>query len=154
MNLLLGFLSEMGLAAVPAVGFALVFTVPVRALAYCAVFGAIGRGSRYLMMQGGMPIEWATLIAAGLVSFIGVYIAQRLRAHPKIFTVAAMIPMIPGVSFFTTILALAEMQQKGYTPELLGTAVSSGIKTLFIVNGLAVGLALPGLLYYRNRPVV
>lgn len=147
-------LREMGLASVPAVGFALVFNVPVRALVYCAAFGAVGRGLRFLLMQGAMPIEWATLLAAGVVSFLGVHVAQRLRAHPKVFTVAAMIPMIPGVPFFTTLIALVEIQHKGYSPELLSTAVSQGIRTLFIVNALAVGLALPGLLYYRRKPVV
>ena len=144
----------MALAAVPAVGFAMVFNVPKEVLKYCALGGALGHGLRFLLLKSGMPIEWATLVAAGTVSFLGVWWAQRVRAHPKVFTVAAMIPMVPGIPFFTTLVALTEIQYKGFSQELLATAISSGLKTLFIVTALALGLALPGLLLYRRRPVV
>lgn len=96
-DLTLGLLNDMFFAAIPAVGFALVFNVPQRALIYCAVGGAIGHGSRYLMMQFGVPIEWATFFAATLVGMIGVHWSHRFLAHPKVFTVAALIPMVPGV---------------------------------------------------------
>jgi uncharacterized membrane protein YjjB (DUF3815 family) len=102
------------------------------------------------MVTGGLPVELATFVAAAVVSLLGVYIAQRMRAHPKVFTVAAMIPMIPGVPFFTALIAVVEIQRRGLTPELFSTAVSSG----FIVAALAVGLAVPGLLFYRRKPVV
>ena len=39
MTLLLGLLHDMLFAAIPAVGFALVFNVPVKALKYCAIGG-------------------------------------------------------------------------------------------------------------------
>jgi uncharacterized membrane protein YjjB (DUF3815 family) len=136
------------------VGFGLVFNVPRRALIYCAVGGAIGRGLRFLLITSGMPIEPATFVAASVVSLWGIYIAQRMRAHPKVFTVAAMIPMIPGVSFFTALIAVVEIQRRGLTPELLDTAITSGLRATFIVAALAVGLALPGLLFYRRKPVV
>ena len=41
---------DMILAAIPAVGFAMVFNVPVRALRWCALLGAIGHGSRMILM--------------------------------------------------------------------------------------------------------
>ena len=148
------FLQNMLFAAVPAVGFGLVFNVPRGALWYCAAGGAIGRGLRFLLITGGVPIVPATFLAASAVSLLGVYIAQRMRAHPKVFTVAAMIPMIPGVSFFTALLAVAEIQRRGLTQELLNSAISSGLNAICIVAALAVGLAVPGLLFYRRKPVV
>jgi uncharacterized membrane protein YjjB (DUF3815 family) len=155
MNLLLGVLQQMVLAAVPAVGFGMVFNVPKRVLGYCAVGGALGRGLRHLLVEGvGIPVEWSTLLAAATVSLIGVAIAQRLRAHPKVFTVAAMIPMIPGVPLFKTLIAIVQIQQKGLNNELLSTAITSGLQAFFVVAALAVGLAVPGLLFYRRRPVV
>jgi len=145
---------NMVLAAVSAVGFALVFNVPRGALVYCATGGAIGRGLRYLLVLLGVPIELATFLAAAVVSLLGVYVAQRMRAHPKVFTVAAMIPMIPGVPFFTALIAVVEIQRRGLTPELFSTALTSGLRATFIVAALAVGLAVPGLLFYRRKPVV
>lgn len=154
MNTMIEFLQNMALAAVPAVGFGLVFNVPRGALVLCAAGGALGRGLRFLLITGGLPIEPATFVAASTVSLLGIYVAQRFRAHPKVFTVAAMIPMIPGVPFFTALIAVAEIQRRGLTQELLNTAISSGLRTTFIVAALAVGLALPGLLFYRRKPVV
>ncbi len=51
---------DMILAAIPAVGFAMVFNVPVRALRWCALLGAIGHGSRMILMTSGLNIEWST----------------------------------------------------------------------------------------------
>ena len=154
MNIFIQLVQSMLLAAVPAVGFGLVFNVPRRALVYCAAGGAIGRGLRFLLITANLPIEPATFVAASVVSVLGIYIAQRMRAHPKVFTVAAMIPMIPGVPFFTALIAVVEIQRRGLTPELLNTVIASGLRATFIVAALAVGLALPGLLFYRRKPVV
>ena len=155
MNSLLLLLQDFGLAAVPAVGFAMIFNVPKPALKYCAIAGAIGHALRFSLYKiGPLPIEWATLIAATVVSLIGIHWAQKWRAHPKVFTVAAIIPMIPGVNAFTALLALVEIERKGFTPELLKTAIDNGLKAVFIVGALAIGLALPGLLFYRRKPVV
>ena len=154
MSFLYSLLSQMVLAALPAAGFGMAFNVPVGALGYCAAGGALARGLRFALVEAGVPIELATFMAASTVSLISVYVAQRWRAHPKVFTVAAMIPMIPGVPFFTALIAIMEIQRKAMTPELLATAINSGLRTAMIVAALAVGLALPGLLVYRKRPVV
>ncbi|AHF89677.1 hypothetical protein OPIT5_04975 [Opitutaceae bacterium TAV5] len=155
MNLLLIVLENALIAAVPAVGFALLFNVPPRALVYVAMGGAFARGLRTFLAEGGhMPVEWATLLAVSLLSMIGVWLAQRLRAHPKVFTVAAIIPMIPGVPAYTTLLAIVEINRTGFTQELWQTAVTNGLKALFLVGALAVGLAMPGLLFYRRKPIV
>jgi uncharacterized membrane protein YjjB (DUF3815 family) len=105
-------------------------------------------------MRGGLPIEWATLIAASTVSLVGVWVAQRLRAHPKVFTVASMIPMVPGVKAYTAVIAVVQINQKGYSEELFRVFVQNLLATGFIVGGLAIGLAMPGLLLYRRKPVV
>ncbi|ASI97476.1 MULTISPECIES: threonine/serine exporter family protein [Vibrio] len=153
-ELALGLLNDMFFAAIPAVGFAMVFNVPQRALVYCAVGGAIGHGSRYLMMHFGLPIEWATFFAATLVGMIGVHWSHRFLAHPKVFTVAALIPMVPGVFAYKAMIAMVEINHLGYSPELIATCMENFLKAMFIIAGLAVGLAVPGLLFYRRRPIV
>lgn len=146
---------DAAVAAVPAVGFAMIFNVPKGALKYCAMAGALGHALRLgLHKFGGLPLEWATLLAAAVVSMVGIQWAQTWRAHPKVFTVAAVIPMIPGVYAFTALLAVMEIDRTGFTPELHATMMQNGLRALFIVAALAVGLAVPGLLIYRRRPVV
>ncbi|TFH91471.1 hypothetical protein ELS82_11395 [Vibrio ouci] len=154
LDLLFGLLNDMFFAAIPAVGFALVFNVPQKALVYCALGGAIGHGSRYLMMHFGIPIEWATFFAAIIVSMVGIHWSARFLAHPKVFTVAALIPMVPGVFAFKAMIALVELNNQGYSPELVAMLMENFLKAMFIIAGLAVGLAMPGLLFYRRKPIV
>ncbi len=145
---------DMVLAAIPAVGFGMLFNVPAPVLRNCAALGAIAHGLRFLLLRAGVPIELATLIAASVISFIGVWWAQRLRAHPKVFTVAAVIPMIPGVPLFTALITIQQIFERGASQELLTLAINSGLRASFIIAALALGLAMPGLVYYRRRPVV
>ena len=99
-DFLLALAQDMLLAALPAVGFAMVFNVPQRALPWCALLGAIGHGSRMIMMTAGCNIEWSTFIASMLVGSIGIQWSRWYLAHPKVFTVAAVIPMFPGISAY------------------------------------------------------
>jgi uncharacterized membrane protein YjjB (DUF3815 family) len=153
-DLLLGLLNDMFFAAIPAVGFALVFNVPESALKYCALGGAIGHGTRFLMLKYGVPIEWGTFFASTIVGMIGVYWSRRFLAHPKVFTVAALIPMVPGVFAYRAMIAMVEINHIGFTSELFSVLMENFLKAMFILAGLAVGLAVPGLLFYRRKPIV
>ncbi|WKZ91827.1 threonine/serine exporter [Chimaeribacter arupi] len=154
MNLLLLLLEDMALAAIPALGFALVFNVPQRALPYCAALGAAGHGARLLMMHAGLPVEWASLLAAVLIGVIGINWSRWLLAHPKVFTVAAVIPMFPGISAYTAMIAVVEIARVGYSEALMARMVTHFLRAGFIVGALSVGLSLPGLWLYRTRPGV
>lgn len=76
---------DMLLAAIPAVGFAMVFNVPQRALRWCALLGAIGHGSRMIMMSAGFNIEWATFLAALLVGSIGIQMVALVSGASEDF---------------------------------------------------------------------
>lgn len=154
MSLLLSLLDDMLFAAIPAVGFALIFNVPPKALKYCAILGALGHGSRMLLVQFGMPLVFATFFGAALIGFIGVRLSHRYLAHPKVFTVAAVIPMIPGVYAYKAMIAVLQVHHYGWSHALTEQIIDYFIKTGFILGALVFGLALPGLLFYRQKPVV
>ncbi|MEH0017752.1 threonine/serine exporter family protein, partial [Citrobacter portucalensis] len=50
-DFILALMQDMILSAIPAVGFAMVFNVPHRELPWCALLGALGHGSRMVMMS-------------------------------------------------------------------------------------------------------
>ena len=154
MELLQSIVFEAFWSAIPAVGFAMIFAVPPRMLKYCAVGGAFARSLRMLQIHFGMPIEWATFITTTLVGLIFVYVSRRLLAPRPVFTVASIIPMIPGKSAFNTIIAVLSMNSGGVTEKLLQASIENGLKTLFILFALCFGLAVPSLFIYRNRPIV
>lgn len=145
-------LKDMLLAAIPAVGFAMVFNVPRRALIWCALLGAIGHGSRLLLMQAGLSVEWATFFASMLVGSIGIKWSRWYLAHPKVFTVAAIIPMFPGIYAYTAMIAAVKLSHFGYDESLLELLVTNFLRASSIVGALSIGLSLPGLWLYRKRP--
>lgn len=150
----LALIQDIILSAIPAVGFALVFNVPHRALPWCALLGAIGHGSRFVMMTAGFNIEWATFLAAILVGSIGIRWSRWYLAHPKIFTVAAVIPMFPGISAYTAMVSAVKISHFGYSEALMIALLSNFLKASSIVGALSIGLSIPGLWLYRKRPRV
>ncbi|HHF3839490.1 TPA: threonine/serine exporter ThrE family protein [Haemophilus influenzae] len=91
---ILKLLDDMLFAAIPAVGFALVFNVPPKALKYCAILAALRHVTRTLLLHINMPIVFATFFATCVIGFLGVHLSHRYLAHPKAFTVAAIIPCL------------------------------------------------------------
>ncbi|MDY4281202.1 MAG: threonine/serine exporter family protein [[Pasteurella] mairii] len=152
--LLISLIDDMFFAAIPAVGFALVFNVPPKALKYCAFLGALGHGLRTFLVHFDVPLIFATFIAASVVGFIGVRLSQRYLAHPKVFTVAAIIPMIPGVYAYRAMIAMVQIQHFGFSEARYAQMIEQFLNAGFILGALAFGLSLPGLLFYRQRPVV
>ncbi|MFK3660770.1 threonine/serine exporter [Scandinavium sp. NPDC088450] len=150
----LALIQDAVLSAIPAVGFAMVFNVPQRALPWCALLGAIGHSSRMAMMLAGMNIEWATFIASLLVGSIGIQWSRWYLAHPKIFTVAAVIPMFPGISAYTAMISAVKISHIGYSEALMVTLLENFLKATSIVGALSIGLSIPGLWLYRKRPRV
>lgn len=141
-------------SAIPAVGFAMIFNVPPRLLKYCAMGGALAHSLRTLLIHSGVPIEWATLAAATTVGFVCVYWARRLLVPRPVFSVASIIPMIPGSFAFKAMISIVELNINGFSLTLLENALENGLKALFIVAALSFGLAIPSLVVYRNRPIV
>lgn len=142
------------LAAIPALGFAMVFNVPIKALRYCALLGGIGHGVRFIGISVGMPIEWASFLAAVLIGIVGIRWSRWLLAHPKVFTVAAVIPMFPGISAYTAMISVVELSHQGYSEALMQVLITHFLKASFIVGALSIGLSLPGIWLYRKRPGV
>ncbi|GAL06958.1 putative inner membrane protein [Photobacterium aphoticum] len=62
--------------------------------------------------------------------------------------------MVPGVFAFKAMIALVEINHRGFTPELWAMLMDNLLKAVFIIASLAIGLAMPGLLFYRRRSVV
>ena len=153
-DIILKLIDDMFFATIPAIGFALLFNVPPKALRYCAILAALGHGSRTLLLYFNTPLVFATFFAASLIGFIGVHLSHKYLAHPKVFTVAAIIPMIPGVYAYKAMIAMVQIHHLGFSNILFQQMVDYFIKTGFILGALAFGLSLPGMLFYRHKPVV
>ncbi len=143
-------------AGIGSLGFAVLFNVPPRLLAGCAMCGAAGYIARLLVMQLGVDIEGATLVGALIVGCGGELLARRWRAPVPIFTVSGVIPMMPGRFAFSTMIGLLRFATSGpdASSQMLVEASLNATKTALILGAIAFGIAAPSLLFQRHRPVV
>ncbi|RXK13300.1 hypothetical protein CP965_05720 [Halarcobacter mediterraneus] len=142
-------------SAIPAVGFAMVFNVPSSALKFCALGGAIAYTTRYALMDFNIPIELATFLASTLVGVVALYWSRKYIIPRPVYTIASIIPLLPGTYAFTAIINLIQMDVQGVSPELITVFIDNGLKAVIILSGIGFGLALPSLFFMRyNRPII
>ena len=83
--------------------------------------------------------------------------ARRWHIPAEMFAFPALLPMIPGMFAYKTILAT--MQFLGATAmslrqELLVDIVYNGLTAFFIMCALVIGAVLPLLAFHRESPLV
>ena len=111
MHTILYSLNEALFAAIAAVGFALISDPPKRLIIFTAILAAAGRGCRYFLIeQYGIGISTATLIAAVIIGFLGLYMANKLRCSMEVVSFPALLPMIPGLYAYETILSIVKYE--------------------------------------------
>ncbi|WP_122893544.1 threonine/serine exporter family protein [Arcobacter peruensis] len=153
--IILNILLKSVFASVASAGFAMLFNVPKSTLKFCALGGAITYIIRNISMQMGLSIELSTFIAAACIGIITLKWSKKFFIPRPVYSVASIIPMIPGTFAFTAMISLVDMNSHGVTPELITIFIENALKALSILGAITFGLALTSLYYMRlNRPVV
>ncbi len=141
-------------AGLPAVGFAMIFNVPRSTLPFCAFGGAFTYGLRELLLNF-CSIELGTFIAATAIGIIGVFWSRRYIMPRPIYTIASIIPMIPGKYAYEMMISLVTISANGVTDELLAKFIENGLYAVSILFAIALGLVLPSLHYTkRKQPIL
>lgn len=155
MELILKHILDALFAAIPAIGFAMVFNVPRHTLIYCGLGGAIGYTVRALLMDINFSMELSTFIASTIVGIVALYWSRKFLIPRPVYTVASIIPLLPGTFAFTAMIALMDMNSHGVTQELIIQFMENGLKAIWILGAIGFGLALPSLYFMRyNRHVI
>lgn len=145
-------------SALAALGFAMLFNTPPRLLLGCVLCGAMGFPLRRLLSDTGvLGEELATLAAAVIVGFLALALARRLRAPATIFSVSGVIPMVPGRFGFEAMIGFVQVvtgSPRANSAMLLVEASVNAIRAILILGAIAVGIAVPTLLFNRRKPVV
>lgn len=146
------------MAAIAATGFAVISNPPKRAIAVSALLAAIGHAFRFYMLQSWpIDISSATFIAAFTIGMLGVMTAKLVKCPAEIFAFPSLLPMIPGVYAYKTILALMQENQDAATQnQLIIDICKNGITAFFIIFSLVIGVAIPMLMFKRlsyTRPI-
>ena len=123
------------MAAIAATGFAVISNPPKRAIAVSAVLAAVGHAFRFYMQHSWtIDISSATFIAAFTIGMLGVMTAKLVKCPAEIFAFPSLLPMIPGVYAYKTILALMQFMQEN--------------QDAAVMNRLIVDICKNGLLHH------
>lgn len=74
--------------------------------------------------------------------FIGMIGISWSLADPKVFTVAAVIPMFPGISTYTAMIMVVEISHLGYSEAWIETMITHFLKASVIDAVLSIVLWL------------
>ena len=109
--------------------------------------GAAGGLTKLLLMQCNIGIVVATFAGASLVGVLSVSAAHNKHAPPLVFSIPSVIPMIPGAFAYRMMLGLMKLASTAVSDDTyyqtLAETTGNGLKTLFILMALAVGVAIP-----------
>lgn len=140
-------------AMLVSLGFAVLFNSPRRALWVVALLGAVGFGVKTALISTVLPeqVVLASLAGASAVGILGTYFAHRVHTPPIVFTIPAVINMIPGKFGYEFMIGL--LQTVTFSSEKRGSfdffmeVLNNGLKTGFILMALAFGVIFPILIF-------
>ncbi|SEI89122.1 threonine/serine ThrE exporter family protein [Demequina mangrovi] len=123
-------------------GFALMFNSPWRMALAAALIGMVSNTARLYLIDHGVMIQMATVIACVLVGVLVAIAAPRTGSPIITLQVPAVLVMIPGVLAFHSVVSLNEGD---YTD-----TVGSVLQVVLIVLSIMVGLVIAKLFTDRQ----
>ena len=153
MPFLLNVLTDGFFAAIACMGFAIVSNPPRTVLLSAGFLAAVGHMTRFALMSMGLGIATSSMGAAMLLTACSIPCSRHWRTPAEMFVFPALLPMIPGMFAYKTILAIIHFLNAGTTvlrETLLVDIVYNGLTTFFIMCALVIGAVLPLMLFHRD----
>ena len=125
-------LIQIGLSFLATSCFAVIFNAPVKVIPWCGIVGSLGWTIYHLLAQSGVYEVHATFIGAFVVSIVAHIYARRLRMPMIVFSVAGIIPLVPGSIAYNAMRNIVEVDY------LAG--LEYGMRAFLISGAIAMGL--------------
>lgn len=141
-------------AAIAGLGFSYANNPPKRILAYCALLGGLGYALRLTLLNANLlNYAGATLVGSISIGLFAVYFANKLKTPIEIIAFPSLLPMIPGIQAYKTILAIFifmrskdENEKIHYLLEIFDNTYTA----ISIVFALTVGISVVLLIFYEK----
>lgn len=153
MSLIISALIDAGFAAVAGLGFAYGCSPPKRTIIATALLAAIAHGVRFYLQKSGFGITSATFFVALIVGILGFMCAKKLKTPTEIITFPAILPMIPGMFAYRTILSIVSFSSESdleLQGKLLVNITNNLITTFSVSLAIAVGISLSLVIFYEQ----
>lgn len=119
--------------------FGLLLRQPLNTLPYTALIGLNGYVV-YLLLSGSTLAYFAAALAVGLLCELTARVKARATS---IFLVSAIIPLVPGLGLYRTMLFIASQQY--------GQALSTGVSTLGGIGAIALAITISTSIFANLR---
>lgn len=116
------------------IGFAYLFNCPQKHILQSAFAGGLGWVAYYYSIAYGCSNIVATLIGTIVLSFVCEIFARTYKDAVTVFTIPAILPLVPGAGVYYTLLAIIEND--------LDLAILKGFDTLGCAMSIAVGIVM------------
>lgn len=136
-----------------AIGFALLFETPKKAVGIAGLLGGLGHTIRFVLLQSDLGLVSSTLCGTVFIGIVGIYCAHKIHTPPVVFTLPACITMIPGLYAYRTMLDCIKIYEEGTeasTGILLQETVYNFILTSSLLFCLAIGICIAALIFRKK----
>lgn len=130
------------------------FTLPRRYVGLCLIMTALGYITKTELLAVGSHLAVATFFGAMLPSFLGVYFARRHGLPPKALIVPSVLFLMPGIVAYKAMVSMVQIGYFGFSMELFVLMMTYFFEAIFVISALVLGLSIPGILFYRRKPIV
>lgn len=154
MDFVLSLLHDSAIACLITLGWCFMFTLPRRYIVICLLITALGFGTREILERLGMHAMVATFFGSSVASFVGVYFAQKHKITPKALIIPSIICLMPGIAAYKAMVHLVQIGYFGFDFVVFEQMMSHFFYAIFIISALVLGISMPGLLFYRHKPIV
>ena len=124
---------------VSCIGFAYLFNCPQKHIMQSAFAGGLGWIAYYYTYQWGCSVMVATLIGTLALSIVCEVFARKYKDAVSVFTIPAILPLVPGAGVYYTLLAVIEGD--------FSLAMVKGFNTLGCAMSIAIGIIMVSSLF-------
>lgn len=142
-------------AAIAAVGFGAISDPPMRAFPYIALLAAVGHALRFcLMTYLHVDITTACFFASLTIGMGSLWVGALTYCPMTVFSIPALLPMIPGMYAYKTVFALTmflqNLKNEGVGAHYMQEMFLNGVVASSAIFTLAAGATLPMFLFSRK----
>lgn len=140
----LNLLSDMLLAGIVTIGFAVFYNAAWLHVVLATVGGMIGHGLRYVALEVGWNLDAATFVGSFAVGLIAAWIARAYKLPVAVVSFAGAVTMMPGIQMYRALGGALQLARAQAGAELADVARTAGyaLEACLVVAALAMGLVL------------
>ncbi|MFJ7737210.1 threonine/serine exporter family protein [Lysinibacillus sp. NPDC097287] len=112
--------------------FGTIFNVPPKTYFHCGLVGALGWIIYYALTQQGLDVVEASFFGAFVIAIVAHTYARRFKMPMLIFSVAGIIPLVPG--------GMAYNSMRNVVEDDYIQGLQYGMKAFLITGAIVIGL--------------